>query len=117
MKILTLHCATHATHFVDVQRRNHRLRPLGPSDALVWIGCSPPESRYFAWDVVDSMRFLDANGSFFWPGCPFGDAVNFKTAGKGFGWSSPFTMVHAFDQSTVDQVSEASRYTSHLERT
>jgi len=46
---------------------------LGPSDAVVWLGCTPPKSEYFSLAVCLSLRFKPK----MWGSqAQFGDAIN-----------------------------------------
>ena len=83
--------------------------PLGARDALVWLGCTPPPSRFFSLDVVVSDRITGPDprpdSDHFAPGCPFGDALNMLSAP--FGPDQPTVVVHAFDGATSGMVAAA----------
>ena len=54
--------------------------PMGARDAVVFFGCTPPPSRYFSVDMVVGGRITSPDLDHFYPGCPFGDAVNTLSA-------------------------------------
>jgi hypothetical protein len=84
---------------------------MGSRDALLMVGCSPPESRYFSVDMLVSSRFDDANTDpdqfgFFFPGCPFGDTMN-NLNSPPFRWSSPMAVLQTFNAGTEGLVSQS----------
>ncbi|GMH82847.1 hypothetical protein TrVE_jg2141 [Triparma verrucosa] len=94
---------------------------LGPDDAIVFLGCSPPPSSYFASDMIVSSRFmktvdpsipapdpdnLSRDDDYWWPGVPFNDALNMLLMDD-FEWLSPLTMIQSFNSKTTSDVKEA----------
>lgn len=93
---------------------------LGPQDAVLWLGCTPPPSRYFSIRSYLAYRFLPApegeaiyNVSGLMPAAELGDPTNsgtIKTTGEP---GSPFGKTTLFvstgDQGTYRRVREAFR--------
>jgi hypothetical protein len=48
---------------------------LGPRDAVVFVGCTPPPVKYFSWDAIVDVRMVPGP-EVFYPGMNFGDDIN-----------------------------------------
>lgn len=85
--------------------------PMGIQDAFVFLGCSPPRSAYFSFDMVVASRIDDYSPqplyqmAYNYPGCPFGDALNSLSAP--FGTNEASAVVQAFDNATAEVVRAA----------
>jgi hypothetical protein len=74
--------------------------PLGSRDALVFLMCSPPESRYFAFDMDVSYRFTPQP---YYPAMNFGDAASNLSVE----WSTQINAIQAFDAGTLADIFQA----------
>jgi hypothetical protein len=86
---------------------------LGPADAIVFIGCTPPPVRYFSFDFDIVTRF-DDDGYPFFPGVNFGDTVNIRTIRTGGAagmdidpYNQPVVVIHTADGETANVISSA----------
>ena len=93
---------------------------MGPLDAIVFLGCSPPESRYFSLDMLVSSRWARtvdssipkvdpdniAQDDYFYPGCPFGDALN-NLRIPSFEWLKPLSVIQSFNKKTTSDIHAA----------
>ncbi|GMH76162.1 hypothetical protein TL16_g06991 [Triparma laevis f. inornata] len=102
---------------------------IGPNDALVFLGCSPPPSSYFASDLIVSSRFtktidesipapdpddIQMGRDFWFPGVPFNDALN-QLKIENFEWLSPLTMIQSFNSKTTSDVQKAIKTVSEID--
>ena len=49
---------------------------LGPSDVVAMLMCTPPKVRYYSYDITITGRKDETINNEFYPGQPFGDAIN-----------------------------------------
>ena len=84
---------------------------LGPTDAISFVGCTPPPMKYFSYDVIIDARLTEEYP--FYPGQPFGDDLSHMNINVSATESQsqsifdqPFVVVHTADgesaQATLD---------------
>lgn len=76
---------------------------MGSRDAILFLGCTPPPSRYFSFDMLVSSRFTDDDDYYYYPGCPFGDTKNNLNMAN-YDWASPFALVQTFNKKTAELI-------------
>jgi hypothetical protein len=84
---------------------------IGPADAIVFVGCTPPPLRYFSFDFIITTRF-DHLGYPFYPGVNFGDTVNFRnvntsTLDSQSVFDKPVIIIHTADRNTATLISDS----------
>jgi hypothetical protein len=91
---------------------------LGPSDAIVYVGCTPPPVKYFGYDAYINYRTKSSTGKYFAPGVNFGDPISSPRMDKlregesGNGnanavFNQPVVIIHTADQASADAVTKA----------
>jgi len=89
---------------------------LGSRDAILFLGCTPPPSRFFSDDMLVSSCFTNDDFYYFFPGCPFGDTKNSLNT-KDFDLASPLALLQTFNEKTADLVESSlpSSLSSHFD--
>jgi len=80
---------------------------LGPSDAVVFHGCTPPPVHYFGWDMYINERMEE--DFIFYPGTNFGDTLSIhdvNTAADDV-YDQPAVVIHTADGQASRTVSDA----------
>jgi hypothetical protein len=97
-------CATTSDQFPNGSTVNLM---LGPSDAIVFYGCTPPPVEYFGFDFIINARTNDTYP--FYPGTNFQDAINFRNLNVSgpTPFQQPALIVHTADLSSFEAIQNA----------
>jgi len=79
---------------------------LAPTDALVWLGCTPPPSIYFSWQSYVLIRLRPKA---FVPWAEYGDTLNHVVLNTSARrpWNSTSAIIVSADARTIQQTSAA----------
>ncbi len=90
---------------------------LGPSDVIAMLMCTPPKVRYYSYDVTITGRRDETIPNEFYPGQPFGDAINnlnIPIGGNDNGegnsdtiFDAPILLLVGPDEETMNEVSKS----------